>query len=117
MSYGSREKGATLEDEQVRADASETRFARRYSTTCVAGCQSVAPARPFRPIGGAVESRAIVIGSGFGGAVAALRLGEAGVRTVVLERGSAGRSFLPRTPSRHRRTPTDARCGSDELGR
>ncbi|KDN83839.1 GMC oxidoreductase [Kitasatospora cheerisanensis] len=31
--------------------------------------------------------RAIVIGSGFGGAVAALRLGEAGVSTLVLERG------------------------------
>ena len=30
---------------------------------------------------------AIVIGSGFGGAVAALRLGEAGIDTVVLERG------------------------------
>ncbi|WP_315787641.1 GMC oxidoreductase [Fischerella sp. JS2] len=32
---------------------------------------------------------AIVIGSGFGGAVAALRLGEAGIETVVLERGLA----------------------------
>jgi len=32
-------------------------------------------------------NRAIVIGSGFGGAVAALRLGEAGVQTLVLERG------------------------------
>src|SRR3954469_8388923 len=30
---------------------------------------------------------ALVIGSGFGGAIAALRLAEAGVRTVVLERG------------------------------
>src|SRR5262245_27493223 len=30
---------------------------------------------------------AIVIGSGFGGSVAALRLGQAGVRTLVLERG------------------------------
>ncbi len=35
--------------------------------------------------------RAIVIGSGFGGAVAALRLGRAGVRTLVLERGQAWR--------------------------
>ncbi|HUO40345.1 MAG TPA: GMC oxidoreductase [Mycobacterium sp.] len=33
------------------------------------------------------DVRAIIIGSGFGGAVAALRLGEAGVDTVVLERG------------------------------
>jgi cholesterol oxidase len=32
---------------------------------------------------------AIVIGSGFGGAVAALRLGEAGIETIVLERGLA----------------------------
>ena len=30
---------------------------------------------------------AIVIGSGFGGAVAALRLGQAGIDTLVLERG------------------------------
>src|SRR5947209_5960989 len=30
---------------------------------------------------------AIVIGSGFGGAVAALRLGQAGISTLVLERG------------------------------
>ena len=30
---------------------------------------------------------AIVIGSGFGGSVAALRLAEAGVQTVLLERG------------------------------
>ena len=32
---------------------------------------------------------AVVIGSGFGGAIAALRLGQAGVNTVVLERGRA----------------------------
>lgn len=35
------------------------------------------------------EHQAIVIGSGFGGSIAALRLGEAGVQTLVLERGKA----------------------------
>lgn len=44
------------------------------------------------------DVQAIVIGSGFGGAVAALRLGQAGVRTVVLERG---RDWEIRDPSRN----------------
>ncbi|MEO1145893.1 MAG: GMC oxidoreductase [Cyanobacteria bacterium J06638_22] len=35
----------------------------------------------------AMDAEAIVIGSGFGGAVAALRLGQAGIKTMVLERG------------------------------
>jgi cholesterol oxidase len=44
---------------------------------------------------------AIVIGSGFGGGVASLRLGEAGIETIVLERGrrwtitDAGNTFSP----------------------
>ena len=33
------------------------------------------------------DCQAIVVGTGYGGAVAALRLGEAGVETLVLERG------------------------------
>lgn len=41
--------------------------------------------------------RAIVIGSGFGGSVAALRLGQAGVDTLVLERGRE----WPVAPERH----------------
>src|SRR5712671_3858492 len=44
--------------------------------------------------------QALVIGSGFGGAIAALRLGQAGVDTLVLERGrrwpiSAPKSNVP----------------------
>ncbi|WP_147312345.1 GMC oxidoreductase [Thermomonospora umbrina] len=42
------------------------------------------------------DPTAIVIGSGFGGSVAALRLGRAGVRTLVIERGR-----------RHRHHPTE----------
>ncbi|WP_067825554.1 GMC oxidoreductase [Nocardia inohanensis] len=43
----------------------------------------------FAPLADPPEhTEAIVIGSGFGAAVTALRLGEAGVRTTVLERGS-----------------------------
>src|SRR5258705_8897919 len=57
------------------------------STIGVAGCRTISPARPVKPTRSGVDFEAIVIGSGFGGAVAALRLGEAGVRTLVLERG------------------------------
>ncbi|MFF5443568.1 GMC oxidoreductase [Streptomyces sp. NPDC012888] len=62
---------------------------------------------------------AVVVGSGYGSAVAALRLGEAGVRTVVLEMGRLwdapgpdGRVFPPTTAPDHRsmwfRTRTEA---------
>ncbi|MFG2288223.1 GMC oxidoreductase [Streptomyces sp. NPDC048595] len=47
--------------------------------------------------------RAIVVGSGFGGAVAALRLGEAGVDTLVIERGQEWRT-----------SPTEPVFGSQE---
>ncbi|WP_149179375.1 GMC oxidoreductase [Streptomyces sp. TRM49041] len=62
---------------------------------------------------------ALVIGSGYGGAVAALRLGEAGIPTTVLEMGALwnrpgpdGRIFCPMTTPDHRsmwfRTRTEA---------
>lgn len=47
------------------------------------GCSAEAEPLPVDP----VSVDALVVGSGFGGAVAALRLGEAGLQTVVLERG------------------------------
>ncbi|HEY1287415.1 MAG TPA: GMC oxidoreductase [Burkholderiales bacterium] len=56
-----------------------------------------------------MDIEAIVVGSGFGGAVAALRLGQAGVRTLVLERGRrwpirpSGDTFAP-SSSPDRRT-------------
>lgn len=50
--------------------------------------------------------RAIVIGSGFGGAVAALRLGEAGVQTLVLERGRHWETSLSEPVFGNELTPT-----------
>ncbi|ELR98756.1 GMC oxidoreductase [Gloeocapsa sp. PCC 73106] len=46
-----------------------------------------------------MDAQAIVIGSGFGGAVAALRLGQAGIETVVLERGRSWDISDPTTNS------------------
>lgn len=54
-----------------------------------------------QPKSGRESIKALVIGSGFGGGVAALRLGQAGIETIVLERGrrwtvtDAGKTFSP----------------------
>jgi cholesterol oxidase len=58
---------------------------------------SLANARISRANDQAVE--ALVIGSGFGGAVAALRLAQAGINTVILERGRRWRIEDPTTNS------------------
>ncbi|MFG3493705.1 GMC oxidoreductase [Streptomyces sp. NPDC047928] len=78
------------------------------------GPSAAAPAR-----GTADHSPALVVGTGYGGAVAALRLGEAGIRTTVLEMGALwdrpgpdGRVFCSTTAPDHRsmwfRTRTEA---------
>jgi len=54
---------------------------------------------------------ALVIGSGFGGAIAALRLAEAGVRTVVRSEVSDIVLLLPVILSLHSRSRTAARLG------
>jgi cholesterol oxidase len=73
----------------------------------VAGVAAGLPATPARAAGAAAvptvseRHRAVVIGSGYGGAIAAYRLAAAGVSSVVLERGrrwpvtAAGDTFPP----------------------
>jgi cholesterol oxidase len=60
------------------------RFIQTSLTTAVAFSMSAARGNFLT---GEPYVEAVVIGSGFGGAVASLRLGEAGIETVVLERG------------------------------
>ena len=58
------------------------------TTLTLAGCD---PLNILSPPSIPIETEdgipALIIGSGFGGAVTALRLGEAGIRTMVLEQG------------------------------
>ncbi len=60
-------------------DRSKALIAGAAGSYYLAGCQQVPTIQETHA--------AVVIGSGFGGSVAALRLGQAGVETVVLERG------------------------------
>jgi cholesterol oxidase len=61
---------------------------RHFLQATLAASASVAVSAIRTTATGSEESvEAIVIGSGFGGAVASLRLGQAGVETIVLERG------------------------------
>ena len=54
---------------------------------------------PATPIETEDDIPALVIGSGFGGAVTALRLGEAGIRTMVLEQGRRWDGTAPFSPT------------------
>jgi cholesterol oxidase len=61
---------------------------RRFLQASLAATASIGVSAIRTAASGGEESvEAIVIGSGFGGAVASLRLGQAGVETIVLERG------------------------------
>jgi cholesterol oxidase len=72
------------------------------AATVLAGCSN------GNDNGDGSTARAIVIGSGFAGSVAALRLGQAGIVTTVLERGqqwpTEGDNVFPGTVSPDRRT-------------
>ncbi|MEV5242548.1 GMC oxidoreductase [Streptomyces cinnamoneus] len=84
---------------------------RRFAGLCSGGALAALTAATLGAGGGRAFARAVarthfravVIGSGFGGSVAALRLGEAGVDTLVLERGR-------QWPT----SPTEAVFGSQE---
>jgi cholesterol oxidase len=75
---------------------SRRRFMQTSLATAAAFSVSSARANSFAS---ETYAEALVIGSGFGGAVASLRLGEAGIETIVLERGrrwpitAAGNTF------------------------
>lgn len=66
------------------------------SSLVLSGCESleILSPPPTMPIETEDDVPALIIGSGFGGAVTALRLGEAGIRTTVLEQGKRWQSAL-----------------------
>src|SRR5579875_3050576 len=61
---------------------------------------------PVRP-----HYRAIVVGSGYGGGVSALRLGQAGVDTLILEKGRWWDTADPDGKRFSRMVPADNRAG------
>lgn len=100
-------------------DAScESHLSRRTLLKAVgAGALGVAAGATSGEASASPGATAIVVGSGFGGAVAALRLGQAGIRTTVFERGrrwpihSSGDTFASMTSPDHRASWFSGRAG------
>jgi cholesterol oxidase len=80
----------TIPDDSARP-LQRRRFLGLAASGTLAGLASAtlgAPgSRAYAAVNGRTDFKAVVIGSGFGGAVSALRLGQAGVDTLILERG------------------------------
>lgn len=99
-------KGTTRfnENQRLKSDTHLTRrnFMKQFSIAglglssfALTGCDSLdILSPPSKPIETEDETLALIIGSGFGGAVTALRLGEAGIPTLVLEQGKRYESRL-----------------------
>ena len=99
---------------------SRRRFIQRSSAVAAAsvlpiGCSSRSDQSPLD------NDRAIIIGSGFAGSVAALRLAEAGIRSLVLERGRKwtveGTDTFPTTAALDRTRQLDYSSCRQSVGR